>query len=269
IAGRNDDALDDIVGLFVNTLVLRTNTAGNPTFSELLKRVRDIDLAAYEHQDLPFERLVEILNPTRSRSRNPLFQVMLAFQNTPKAEMKLTQLDSDLYVKPVGSAKFDLTIELTEQRTETGSAAGLTGLFEFSTDVFKQSTIRAIADRMKRFLTEVAERPHVPIGQVNILSDKEQQTFLPDKKTFAQLDQAHSLPALFEKTAQQYPDRVAVTYGNRQLTYGELNNKANRLAHLLIQRGVGPEQFVALALPRSIDMLVSLLAVHKAGAAYV
>ncbi|MBJ8056417.1 hypothetical protein JDS87_32510, partial [Bacillus cereus] len=94
-------------------LVLRTNTAGNPTFSELLKRVRNVDLAAYEHQDLPFERLVEILNPTRSRSRNPLFQVMLAFQNTPKAEMKLTQLDSDLYVKPVGSAKFDLTIELT------------------------------------------------------------------------------------------------------------------------------------------------------------
>lgn len=269
IAGRNDDALDDIVGLFVNTLVLRTNTAGNPTFSELLKRVRDVDLAAYEHQDLPFERLVEILNPTRSRSRNPLFQVMLAFQNTPKAEMKLTQLDSDLYVKPVGSAKFDLTIELTEQRTETGSAAGLTGLFEFSTDVFKQSTIRAIADRMKRFLTEVAERPHLPIGQVNILSDKERQTFLPDKKTFAQLDQAPSLPALFEKTAQQYPDRVAVTDGNQQLTYEELNNKANRLAHLLIERGVGPEQFVALALPRSIDMLVSLLAVHKAGAAYV
>ncbi|MEC1410286.1 amino acid adenylation domain-containing protein [Bacillus safensis] len=269
IAGRNDDALDDIVGLFVNTLVLRTNTAGNPTFSELLKRVRDVDLAAYEHQDLPFERLVEILNPTRSRSRNPLFQVMLAFQNTPKAEMKLTQLDSDLYVKPVGSAKFDLTIELTEQRTETGSAAGLTGLFEFSTDVFKQSTIRAIADRMKRFLTEVTERPHVPIGQVNILSDKERQTFLPDKKTFAQLDQAHSLPALFEKTAEQYPDRVAVTDGKRQLTYEELNNKANRLAHLLIEKGVGPEQFVALALPRSIDMLVSLLAVHKAGAAYV
>lgn len=269
IAGRNDDALDDIVGLFVNTLVLRTNTAGNPTFSELLKRVRDVDLAAYEHQDLPFERLVEILNPTRSRSRNPLFQVMLAFQNTPKAEMKLTQLDSDLYVKPVGSAKFDLTIELTEQRTETGSAAGLTGLFEFSTDVFKQSTIQAIAARMKRFLTEVAERPHLPIGQVNILSDKERQRFLPDKKTFAQLDQAHRLPTLFEKTVQQYPDRVAVTDGKRQLTYEELNNKANRLAHLLIERGVGPEQFVALALPRSIDMLVSLLAVHKAGAAYV
>ncbi|BBP93527.1 hypothetical protein BsIDN1_71450 [Bacillus safensis] len=119
--------------------------------------------------------------------------------------MKLTQLDSDLYVKPVGSAKFDLTIELTEQRTETGSAAGLTGLFEFSTDVFKQSTIRAIADRMKRFLTEVAERPHLPIGQVNILSDKERQTFSLTKKTIAQLDQAHSLPALFEKKRRSNP----------------------------------------------------------------
>ncbi|MGE6630695.1 amino acid adenylation domain-containing protein [Bacillus sp. NPDC077027] len=269
IAGRNDDALDDIVGLFVNTLVLRTNTAGNPTFSELLKRVRDIDLAAYEHQDLPFERLVEVLNPTRSRSRNPLFQVMLAFQNTPKAEMKLAQLDSDLYVKPVGSAKFDLTLELTEQRTDTGLAAGLTGLFEFSTDVFQQCTIQAIADRMKRFLTEVAKHPHLPIGQMNILSEKERQTLLPDKQTLAHLDQVPSLPALFEKAVQQYPERVAVTYGNQQLTYQELNNKANRLAHLLIARGVGPEQFVALSLPRSIDMLVSLLAVHKAGAAYV
>ncbi len=152
IAGRNDDALGDLVGLFINTLVLRTDTSGDPSFRELLDRVREVNLAAYDNQDLPFERLVEVLNPARSRATHPLFQIMLAFQNTPDAELHLPDMESSLRINSVGSAKFDLTLEISEDRLADGTPNGMEGLLEYSTDLFKRETAQALADRLMRLL---------------------------------------------------------------------------------------------------------------------
>ena len=144
IAGRNDDALGDLVGLFINTIVLRTDTSGDPSFRELLERVRSVNLAAYDHQDVPFERLVEILNPVRSRARHPLFQIMLAFQNTPEPALTLPGIDAELRLDTVGRAKFDLTIEFRERRGEDGTPAGIDGWFEYTSDLYERETARSL-----------------------------------------------------------------------------------------------------------------------------
>lgn len=269
IAGRNDDALGGIVGLFVNTLVLRTDTSGNPSFRELLNRVRKVNLAAYEHQDLPFERLVEVLNPARSRARHPLFQIMLAYQNTPEPELELSGLKSDIDIRSVGAAKFDLTIELREHRKADGTPAGIGGFVEYSTDLFERNTVQTLAERLVRLLDSAVSDPDQPIGRLDILLPAERENMLVDWSKSSNNIPCSSLPVLFEKQAAKDPEAVAVIYENDSLTYGELNRRANRLAHLLIAKGVGPEQFAALALPRSLDMVVGLLAVLKAGAAYV
>lgn len=269
IAGRNDDALGGIVGLFVNTLVLRTDTSGNPSFRELLNRVRKVNLAAYEHQDLPFERLVEVLNPARSRARHPLFQIMLAYQNTPEPELELSGLKSDIDIRSVGAAKFDLTIELREHRKADGTPAGIGGFVEYSTDLFERNTVQTLAERLVRLLDSAVSDPDQPIGRLDILLPAERENMLADWSKSSNNIPCSSLPVLFEKQAAKDPEAVAVIYENDSLTYGELNRRANRLAHLLIAKGVGPEQFAALALPRSLDMVVGLLAVLKAGAAYV
>ncbi|MCY9188430.1 amino acid adenylation domain-containing protein [Bacillus mojavensis] len=269
IAGRNDDALGDLVGLFINTLVLRTDTSGDPSFRELLDRVREVNLAAYENQDLPFERLVEVLNPVRSRATHPLFQVMLAFQNTPDAELNLPGTESSLRIHSVGSAKFDVTLEISESRLDDGTPNGLEGLLEYSTDLFKRETVQALADRLLRLLEAAEAAPDQKIGSLDILASEERSITATDWQSVSEKIPQACLPELFEKQAVSSPDSIAVVYKDKAMSYTELNERANRLARLLISKGVGTEQFVALALPRSLDMTVGLLAVLKAGAAYL
>lgn len=269
IAGRNDDALGDLVGLFINTLVLRTDTSGDPSFRELLDRVREVNLAAYDNQDLPFERLVEVLNPARSRATHPLFQIMLAFQNTPDAELHLPDMESSLRINSVGSAKFDLTLEISEDRLADGTPNGMEGLLEYSTDLFKRETAQALADRLMRLLEAAESDPDEQIGNLDILAPEERSSMVTDWQSVSEKIPHACLPEQFEKQAALRPDAIAVVYENQELSYAELNERANRLARMMISEGVGPEQFVALALPRSLEMAVGLLAVLKAGAAYL
>ncbi|WP_459503144.1 amino acid adenylation domain-containing protein [Bacillus sp. C1] len=269
IAGRNDDALGDIVGLFVNTLVLRTDTSGDPSFSELLSRVRKVNLSAYENQDVPFERLVEVLNPVRSRNSHPLFQIMLAFQNTPEATLDIPNLETHLEIKSVGSSKFDMTIEISERSTSEGQPNGLHGLLEFSTDLFKHETALKLMSRFIHLLEDVVKDPEQSIGRLEILDEEERQTILEKWNGGFQIAPEMTLPELFEKQVHVTPNAIAVVFEDTTLSYAELNKKSNKLARLLIKKGVGPEQMVALAMPRSLDMVVSLLAVLKAGAGYL
>ncbi|MGI8332311.1 amino acid adenylation domain-containing protein [Actinomadura scrupuli] len=270
IAGRTDEALDDLVGMFVNSLVLRTDTSGNPSFRELIERVRETDLAAYAHQDVPFERLVEVLNPARSMSRHPLFQTVLSFQNNPPAGVDV----GGLTVAPVdlgtGAAKFDLSLYLEETRGSDGGPAGIEGGLEYALDLFDPATAGSIATRFQRLLRSLADDPDAPIGTHDLLDRAERRTILGQWAGGTAVAPAPgTLTARFEAQARATPAAVAVTFEGTSLTYAELNARANRLARSLVERGVGPEQFVALALPRSADLVVAVLGVLKAGAAYV
>ncbi|MGQ4491199.1 amino acid adenylation domain-containing protein, partial [Streptomyces sp. SAS_281] len=263
VAGRTDEALDDLVGFFVNTLVLRTDLSGDPTFTELLGRVRSEALAAYAHQDVPFEHLVEALNPARTLAHHPLFQTMLTLQNAPSGAFDLPRLRVASDLVPTGTARCDLTFVLAEQP----GGGGLSGVVEYSTDLFDAATVTGIVERWLRLLRTVAADPGRRIGQVDVVSADELRALLPAGRSGE--PSQHSLPALFERQVRADPDAVALTDGATTLTYGGLNARANRLAHALIERGIGPEQLVALKLPRSADLVVAVLAVLKAGAAYV
>ena len=269
IAGRTDSALEELVGFFVNTLVLRTDTSANPSFRELLARVRSADLAAYAHQELPFERLVEIHNPARFLNRHPLFQVMLAFQNTPDASLELPDIVAKLEPLDTNTAKFDLSFSLGEQYSPDGTPDGIAGIIEYSSDLFERGTVEELARRLARLLEAVAADPGQPIGRLKLLAPKERKQLLLDwNDTGRQVPDA-TLPALFEAQVQSRPEGSALVFEETTLTYNELNLRANRLAHLLIAQGIGPETLVALAVPRSIEMMVGLLAILKAGAAYL
>ncbi|MGX1274634.1 non-ribosomal peptide synthase/polyketide synthase [Streptomyces phaeoluteigriseus] len=265
VAGRTDEALDDLVGFFVNTLVLRTDLSGDPSFTELLGRVRADALAAYAHQDVPFEHLVEALNPTRSLSHHPLFQTMLALQNAPRGTFDLPRLRVAADLVHTGTAKCDLTFMLTEQP----GTDGLSGLVEYSTDLFDAATVEGIVDRWLRLLRAVVVDPGRRIGQVDVLSADEFRALVPAVVGTGAESPESAIPALFEQRVRENPAAIAVVSGDVTLTYAELNARANRLAHTLIARGLGPEQLVALALPRSAELVVAVLAVLKAGAAYV
>jgi nonribosomal peptide synthetase DhbF len=271
IAGRNDDALGDLVGLFINTIVLRTDTSGDPGFRELLERVRAVNLAAYDHQDVPFERLVEILNPVRSRARHPLFQIMLAFQNTPEPALSLPGIDAELRLDTVGRAKFDLTIEFRERRGEDGTPAGIDGWIEYTSDLYERETVEKLASRLQLLLEQAWAEPDKAIGLLDILTPEERLSRVVDAERLIadQFPVSSHVVTLFEAQVQLYPDAVAVVYEGESLTYAELNVQANQLAHYLIAQGVGPEQIVGLLLPRSTQMLVGVLAVLKAGAGYL
>ena len=269
IAGRTDHALEELVGFFVNTLVLRTDTSANPSFRELLARVRSTDLAAYAHQDLPFERLVELLNPARSLSRHPLFQVMLAFQNNSEATLELPGIFISSEPVYIDAARFDLTFELAERRAPDGTPEGIEGAIEYRTDLFEQSSAQAIAERLVRLLERALAEPDRPIGQLDILSPQERRQILTEWNATGQPSPKATLPDLFEAQVARSPHATALVFEDVTLSYAELNLQANRLAHYLISQGVGPETVVAIALPRSIEMVVSLLAILKAGGAYL
>ncbi|WP_424887337.1 amino acid adenylation domain-containing protein, partial [Streptomyces sp. XH2] len=265
IAGRTDESLDDLIGFFVNTLVLRADTSGNPSFRTLLERVRETDLAAYAHQDLPFERLVEDLRPARSLAYHPLFQVALAFHNTAGPDLELPGLRAEAEGVRTGTTKFDLTVELTDH----GTADGMDGLVEYSTDLFDAASIRTLVSRYQRLLEAVVADPGQPIGRIEILSREEREQLLGKWNDTARPVPESDLPTLFETRAARSPRALALLFEGTELTYAELNARANRLAHFLIARGAGPERVVAVALPRSAELVVALLAVLKTGAAYL
>ncbi|MEV6397486.1 amino acid adenylation domain-containing protein [Streptomyces sp. NPDC051907] len=269
IAGRTDEALDDLVGFFVNTLVLRTDLHGNPTFRQLLDRVRDTDLAAYAHQDLPFDRLVETLNPPRTPGRHPLFQIMLALQNDSASRPELRGLEVDFESVDSGAAKFDLLVDLRERHDEDGTPAGVSGSVEYAMDLYDPATASAFARRLERFLADAVAAPDTPIRQIDVLEPAERHRILHEWNSAAAPVEPATIPHLFQAQAAKTPDAVALTWNGEALAYGELNARANRLARLLAARGAGPERLVAVALPRSADLVVALLAVLKSGAAYL
>ncbi|MEU9871316.1 amino acid adenylation domain-containing protein [Actinomadura sp. NPDC048021] len=270
IAGRTDEALDDLVGMFVNMLVLRTDTSGDPSFRELVARVKETDLAAYAHQDLPFERLVEVLNPARSMARHPLFQVVLSFQNNPEARLELDGLTGGAEPLAAGTAKYDLSLYLEERHGADGAPGGIEAGLEYALDLFDPATAEAIARRFERLVRELVADPDAPVTTAEILDRGERRTLLRRWAGGRGGDVPRTtIPALFEAQAAVRPGAVAVSFEGVSWTYGEVNARANRLARRLVEQGVGPEQFVALALPRSAELVVAILGVLKAGAAYV
>ncbi|MGA5063937.1 amino acid adenylation domain-containing protein [Streptomyces exfoliatus] len=279
VAGRVDDALEDLVGFFVNTLVLRTDTSGDPSFGELLERVRATDLAAYAHQDLPFERLVELRDPERSLARHPLFQVSLNYDTaeTARAREAAPELDG-LTVGGqrlgVTTSKFDLTFALTETRAHDGGPAGLRGMLEYSTDLFDRGTAEHLVERFGRVLEAAVAAPGATLDEIDILLPGERALLEgawsePDPGPVAAPEDGARFPDLFEAQAARTPHAPAVRDGDREVSYAELNDRANRLARLLAARGAGPEDTVAVLLPRGPELITALVAVQKAGAAYV
>ncbi|MFF7638568.1 non-ribosomal peptide synthase/polyketide synthase, partial [Kitasatospora sp. NPDC008050] len=269
IAGRLDSALDDLVGFFVNTLVLRTDTAGDPTFRTLVERVRETNLAAFAHQDVPFDHLVELLKPQRSAAHHPLFQVMLVVQDNPTGGFELPGLEVSGEPVDIETAKVDLSVNVMERHTSTGMPAGIVGAMKYATDLFDRATIERVLARWQRLLEQLLTDPELRIGQAELLDEQERGQMLTTwNDTAVEVPQA-TVSELFETQARRSPDAVAVVCGEESLTYGELNARANRLAHQLIGRGVGPERLVAVVLPRSVDLVAALLAVLKTGAAYV
>ncbi|WP_156419201.1 non-ribosomal peptide synthetase, partial [Mycobacterium kyorinense] len=278
IAGRRDAALDELVGFFVNTLVLRVDLAGDPDVGELLARVRRRSLAAYEHQDVPFEVLVERLKPTRSLTHHPLVQVMLAWQNLPwqhtttSAELTLGDLDVTPLPVETQSARMDLVFSLAECWSTDGEPAGISGMVEFRTDVFDAASIEALIERLRRVLVAMAGDPGRSLSSIDLLDELEHAR-LDEWGNRAVLTTptpaAVSVPGLFATQVAQTPDAVAVVCGDRSWTYRELDEASNRLAHLLVGHGARPGRYVALLFSRSAEAIVAILAVLKAGAAYL
>ncbi|MFF1448588.1 amino acid adenylation domain-containing protein [Streptomyces sp. NPDC058274] len=269
VAGRTDQKLDDLIGFFVNTLVLRTDLTGNPTFRELLTRVRETDLTAWAHQDLPFDRLVEALNPERTTARHPLFQVMLTVGDTTAEAPGLPGLEVAYEFSKVEVAKFDLTFGFAEHRTADGEPGGLDITIEYATDLYDPRTIQATADRLVRLLTTAVTRPELPIAEIDLLSDGDRGLLLDEWSGAVTGSSAAGLGELFAAQVARTPDAVAVVHGTQELTYGELDEHANRLAHRLIAEGVAPGSRVALFQERSLNAVIATLAVVKAGAVYV
>ncbi len=264
IAGRSRIETEGSIGFFVNTLVLRTDLSGNPPFRELLQRVRDVAFGAFEHQDLPFERLVEELHPERSASQMPLIQTMFVLQNAPAEELKL----ADLSVTPVEvtqkTSKFDLTLFIDEH------ARGFTASFEYNADLFDAATIARMRGHFEMLLEGIAADPGRRLSDLPLMTETERQQVLVDwNQTQTDFPRNRCVHELFEEQARERPDAIAVVFGRQMLTYGQLNARANQLAHCLVRAGVSPGMAVGLCAERSLELIVGLLGILKAGGAYV
>jgi len=264
IAGRNRVEIEGLIGFFVNTLVLRSDLSGNPTFRELLRRVREVTLGAYAHQDLPFEKLVEELKPERNLSYSALCQVVFGLQNTSAAPEKLGKLSLSTEWVPSGTAKYDLSLYMTED------AGGLTAEVEYNPDLFERETILRLLNHLRTLLEGVVANPEARTGELALLSLAERHQLLVEwSGTEADYPRDSRIHELFEQQVERTPDAVAAVFENQQLTYLELNRRANQLAHRLRKFGVGPDVLVGLAVERSLEMLVGLLGILKAGGAYL
>ncbi|MGE0783502.1 amino acid adenylation domain-containing protein, partial [Mycolicibacterium sp.] len=277
IAGRSDPALDALVGFFVNTLVLRVDASGDPTVAELVDQVRRRSLAAYEHQDVPFEMLVERLNPTRSLTHHPVVQVALAWQNLPgvtedsAAGLSLGGLDVTPVPVDTHTARMDLSFSLSERVGESGAPTGIGGTVEFRTDVFDAATIATLVDRWQRMLTAMTADPHARLSTIDVLDADEHRHLdaLGNRAVLASNPAELSVPAVFHTHVAATPESVAVSDLDRSLTYRDLDEASNRLAHRLIGHGVGAGDYVAVLLDRSAQAVVAMLAILKTGAAYL
>jgi amino acid adenylation domain-containing protein/non-ribosomal peptide synthase protein (TIGR01720 family) len=264
IANRNHAETENLIGFFVNTLVLRTDLSGKPTCSELLRRVREVCLGAYAHQDVPFEKLVEALQVERSLSHTPLFQVLFALQNAPFEALQLPQLTLDPLDTQSATAKFDLSLSLQE------SDGALHTLWNYNTDLFEASTIERLAWHFERLLAALVGEPEASIWQLEILGAEEREQQLQAwNDTRAEYAKDVCIHQLFEAQVERTPEAVAVVFGAEQVSYCELNERANQLADYLRGLGVGGEVRVGVLLERSAEMVVALLGIMKAGGAYV
>ncbi|MFR9753250.1 amino acid adenylation domain-containing protein [Nocardia sp. 004] len=269
VAGRGEAALDDLIGMFVNTLVLRTEVDPGAEFDELLRAVRTVDIEAFGHADVPFERLVELLDPVRSAARHPLFQVMLSFQNLAAPELELPGLSVSGVELAVPLAKFDLQLTLAEHLDGHGTARGIAAAFTYATDLFDEATVQDFADRFGRILTAVATDATVLVGDIDVLAPGERELVLHEWNTAGASVPEVTIVELLGAQARRRPDAPAVRFGEVTLTFGELQRRANRVARALIAQGAGPESVVAVAVARTEELPVALLAVLTAGAAYL
>jgi amino acid adenylation domain-containing protein len=263
IANRNRLEIEDLIGTFVNTLVLRADVTGDLTFHELLLKVRDLSLDAYAHQDIPFEKLVEELRPDRSQGGLPLVQVLFNFANTPFARTEFQHLSWTPYEVSRGAAQLDLGLSIDP-------FASRKAYLEFNTDLFDRATAERWLGQYRQLMERIAEHPEETIGRVAILTEQEHHRIIREwNATETLFDRDVCFPQLFEEQAARTPDAIAVVFEATELSYAELNRRANRLAHRLREWGVGPDVVVPIFLERSLDLLISLLAVMKAGGAYL
>ncbi|MFM6069905.1 MAG: amino acid adenylation domain-containing protein, partial [Sphaerospermopsis kisseleviana] len=264
IANRDRAEIEGLIGFFVNTLVMRTNLEGNPSFSELLTRVREMSLGAYAHQHLPFEMLVEALQPERNLSHSPLFQVMFVLQNTPISTLELSGLSVNLLEVKSEISKFDLTLAMEE------SASGLVGVWEYNSDLFDSRTIERMAGNFITLLESIVANPQESIAQLPLLTESEKHQLLTEwNNTQVEYPVDKCIHELFEEQVEKTPNAIAVVFENEQLTYQQLNSRANQLAHYLQSLGVKPETLVGICVERSLEMVIGLLGILKAGGAYV
>jgi amino acid adenylation domain-containing protein len=260
IAGRTGQQLEGLVGCFLNMLVLRADLSGDPNFSQLLGRTRELALQAYSHADVPFEKLVADLQPRRDQSRSPLFQVAISYQNAPKA----VEVTADVSFATSGGTLFDFTLFVTEIQKQFVITA------EYNVDLFDRSTIARMLTHFEALLTAALAEPDRPVATLPMLSGQEHDAIVKGfNQTFMPLDAAACVHDWFAAQVARTPDAVAARFGDDSLTYAELNARANQLAHYLRSNGVGPETLVGIAVERSLDMIVGLLGILKSGGAYV
>ncbi|HJT56498.1 MAG TPA: amino acid adenylation domain-containing protein [Ktedonobacteraceae bacterium] len=263
IANRTREEIEGIIGCFINTLVLRGILSGDPTFLELLQRVREMTLEAYAHQDLPFEKLVEDFQPERNLSHTPLFQVMFILRNASHSSVSLPDLAIETQEIDNGTAKFDIMLTITE-------SGSLHGTIEYRTDLFEAATIERMARHYQQLLMSIVEQPDRRISCLQLLSDGEREQLVAGwNATSAPYPHERCTHHLFEAQVERSPEAIAVICKGVSLTYRELNRRANQLAHYLQRQGIGPEKRIGLCIERSLEMMVGLLGILKAGGAFV
>ncbi|HZI05051.1 MAG TPA: amino acid adenylation domain-containing protein, partial [Archangium sp.] len=264
IAGRGRSEVEGLIGFFVNTLELRTRLSPTQSFRELLAQVKETTLGAYAHQDVPFEKLVEELKPERDQSRTPLVQVVFGLQNAPLPELKLPGLKLRAIEPESQTSKFDLTMSVAE------TPAGFSMWLEYNTDLYEASTARRILEQLQVLLEGIVAYPEQQLRELPLLSEAERRQLLVDwNATRVDYPREATIPSLFEAQVERTPDAVAVEYEGQTLTYRALNSRANQLAHHLRASGIGPESRVGLCLERSLELVVGILGILKAGGTYV
>src|SRR5215831_18336346 len=264
IANRNRQEVEGLIGFFVNQLVIRTEMSGDPSFRELLGRVREVTLQAYAHQDLPFEKLVEELQPERSLGYHPLFQAKIIFENAVRERLELGGLSLDVLGVETGTAKVDLMLTVAD------SGEGLVSNLEYSTDLFEAATIRRMLEHWEKLLEGVVKGAEQKLSELPLMSEEEERRVVVEwNATGVEYEAEGSLQELFEEQVKRTPEAIAMSYEEEQVSYAELNRRANQLGRYLRKMGVGPEVRVGICVERSVELVVGILGVLKAGGAYV
>ncbi|HKU72542.1 MAG TPA: non-ribosomal peptide synthase/polyketide synthase, partial [Pyrinomonadaceae bacterium] len=264
IANRQQSEIEGLIGFFVNTLALRTTIEGSESFQHLLQRVREVCLGAYQHQDVPFEMVVEEMAVERALSHTPLFQVMFVLQNMPQSEPLLEDVEISVLEVESGTAKFDLLVTIEEEK-----GGGLTTVLEYDTDLYERETARRMVDHFQRILEGIVQQTEACVGELALLSEQERRQLLKQWNETEEAIPELTLPELFERQVERSPERLAVEFGEERVSYQQLNRRANKLAHHLRMLGVGPDVVVGILMERSVETIVSVVGVLKAGGAYM